>query len=138
MSIANSTRALFAMACIGAVVAATQTSRAQNAAPVIYSVTLRKDIGRYEVVYPEFHFQDASGTVQFIHRELVSTNAPKTLHLKDSVVSISPEQQKQGATYAGKWKCGPETYYATLRAYMLNISGQKSNAVEYTIHCNGG
>jgi hypothetical protein len=25
-----------------------------------------------------------------------------------------------------------------LRAFMLTLNGTKSNAVEYTIHCNGG
>jgi hypothetical protein len=34
--------------------------------------------------------------------------------------------------------CGPESYYVTLRAFIMNLDGGKSNVVEYTIHCNGG
>jgi hypothetical protein len=123
----------------GAAIATLQTATAQNAAPVIDSVTMRKDIERYEVVYPEFHFHDPSGTTQFIHREIIATNSPKSLNFKDAgVISISAEQQIKGATFVGGWHCGPETYYLTIQAFMMNLAGLKSNVVEYTIHCNGG
>jgi len=26
----------------------------------------------------------------------------------------------------------------TVQAFLMNLEGQKSNVVEYTIHCNGG
>ena len=112
---------------------------AQQSVPVIESVTIREDTaGRYPVIYPEFHFHDPSGTVRFIHREVVATNAPKSLDIHDGIVDISANQQMQGATYVGGWHCGPESYYATVRAFLLNLDGGKSNVVEYTIHCNGG
>jgi hypothetical protein len=113
---------------------------AQQSVPVIDSVTLREDDGaRYPVIYPEFHFHDASGSVRFIHREVVTTNSPKPLQPRtDAVIDISANQQMQGATYVGGWHCGPETYFVTLRAYVVNREGSKSNLVEYTIHCNGG
>jgi hypothetical protein len=44
----------------------------------------------------------------------------------------------QGATFVGGWPCGPESYYVSLRAFIMNLDGGKSNVVEYTIHCNGG
>jgi len=112
---------------------------AQQSAPVIDSVTVREEVGgRYPVVYPEFHFHDPSGTVRFIHREIVATNDPKNRGAKDGLIEISAGQQVQGATYVGGWSCGPESYYVTLRAFILNLDGGKSNVVEYTIHCNGG
>jgi hypothetical protein len=108
-------------------------------APVIDSVTMHENVGgRYPVVYPEFHFHDPSGTVRFIHREVVATSAPKPLHVKVGVIDISENQQIQGATYVGGWECGAESYYVTLHAFVMNLSGGKSNTVEYTIHCNGG
>jgi hypothetical protein len=114
-------------------------SFAQQTAPTLDSVTMHEDDGgRYPVVYPEFHFHDATGTVRFIHREVVETNAPKPLSVRDGVIDISAAQQQRGATYVGGWPCGPESYYVTLRAYVINLDGAKSNAVEYTIHCNGG
>jgi hypothetical protein len=111
---------------------------AGQAVPVIDSVTLREDARRYEVIYPEFHFHDASGTVHFIHRELVATNSPRPVKMHDGLIEISAEQQIRGATYVGGWECGPETYYVTVRAFLMNLEGGKSNVVEYTIHCNGG
>jgi hypothetical protein len=128
------------MTVVGAAVAvAPGLARAQQSAPVIDSVTLREDDGgRYPVVYPEFHFHDPSGAVRFIHREVVATSAPKPLSARDGVISISAAQQIQGATYVGGWPCGAESYYVTLRAFIMNLEGGKSNVVEYTIHCNGG
>jgi hypothetical protein len=113
---------------------------AQQSVPVIDSVTLREDDGgRYPVIYPEFHFHDSSGTVRYIHREVITTNSPKPLlpHT-DAVVDISVNQQRQGATFVGGWHCGAESYYVTLRAFMMSLAGTKSNVVEYTIHCNSG
>lgn len=113
--------------------------QAQQSVPVIDSVTFREDAaGRHPVVYPEFHFHDASGTVRYIHREVVATNAPKPLDARDGLVDISAKQQIQGAIFVGGWPCGAETYYVTLRAFMMNLDGARSNVVEYTIHCNGG
>lgn len=112
---------------------------AQQSVPVIDSVTLHEDDGgRYPVIYPEFHFHDPSGTVRFIHREIVATSAPKPLPIRDGVIDISADQQIRGATYVGGWHCGPESYYVTVRAFVMNLDGAKSNIVEYTIHCNGG
>ncbi len=119
-------------------IAAVQPVSAQGSGPVIDAVTMREDLQRYEVVYPEFHFHDPTGSVRFIHREIVDTNAPRTLQARDGVVNISSAQQVKGATYVGGWKCGPESYYVTLQAYVLNLAGVKSNVVRYTIHCNGG
>ena len=124
--------------CAAAGGAILRTASAQDTAPVIDSVTLRNEKQQYEVVYPEFHFHDSSGTVRFIHREVVATSSPKPLTIKDAVISISADQQIKGATFVGGWPCGPETYYVTLQAFMMNLSGLKSNVVEYTIHCNGG
>ena len=120
------------------VVAITTAASAQNTGPVIDSVTMRTVKQRYETIYPEFHFHDPSGTVHFIHREITATNSPKTLGVRDGVINISAEQQVKGAVYAGGWGCGPESYYVTLQAFVMNLEGQKSNVVEYTIHCNGG
>lgn len=128
--------------CTPPVAVAPQLAAAQQSGPVIDSVTLREDDGgRYQAIYPEFHFHDPSGTVRFIHREVVATNAPASVRIRvngDGIVNVSANQQMQGATYVGGWHCGPESYYVTLRAFVMNLDGAKSNVVEYTIHCNGG
>ena len=130
-------RTLFAVAVIGTV-AFTVVASAQNAGPAIDSVSMRTEMQRYETIYPEFHFHDPSGTVRFIHREITATNSPKSLKVRDGVIDISPEQQMKGAVYTGGWPCGPESYYVTIQAFVMNLEGQKSNVVEYTIHCNRG
>jgi hypothetical protein len=127
----------FLVVIIGAV-AITVAALAQNSGPVIDSVIMRKEMQRYETIYPDFHFHDPSGTVRFIHRQVTATSSPKPLTVRDGVIDISPEQQMRGAVYTGGWPCGPESYYVTLQAFVMNLDGQKSNVVEYTIHCNGG
>jgi hypothetical protein len=127
-----------ALLCIGGAATVAPIAMAQGGAPVIDSVTLRKEMERYEVFYPEFHFHDASGSTQFIHRELIATDSTKVYNLRNGLISISPEQQAKGATYVGRWRCGAESYYVTIQAFMMNLAGLKSNVVEYTIHCNGG
>jgi hypothetical protein len=119
-------------------IAMSRIASAQGAGPVIDSVIMRKELLRYETVFPEFHFHDPSGTVRFIHREITATNSPRALKIRDGVIEISPEQQMMGAIYVGGWPCGPESYYLTAQAFLVNLAGQKSNVVEYTIHCNGG
>jgi hypothetical protein len=123
---------------IAIISAITATASAQNTGPVIDSVTMRTETQRFQTVYPEFHFHDYSGSVRFIHREIVATNSPKPLSVRDGVIDISPDQQIKGAIFPGGWTCGLETYYVTLQAFLMNLEGQKSNLVEYTIHCNGG
>jgi hypothetical protein len=130
-------RTLFAVAIAGAV-AFTVGASAQNTGPTIDSVSMRTVTQRYETIYPDFHFHDPSGTVRFIHREITATNSPKPLTIRDGVINISAEQQIKGAVYTGGWACGPESYYLTVQAFVINLDGQKSNVVEYTIHCNGG
>jgi len=132
-----SLRTQLAVTIIGAV-AITVAASGQDTGPVIDSVSMHQEMRRYETIYPDFHFHDPSGTVRFIHREITATNSPKPLTVRDGVINISAEQQMRGAVYTGGWPCGPETYYVTLQAFVMNLEGQKSNVVEYTIHCNGG
>jgi hypothetical protein len=106
---------------------------------VLESVTFHTTMERYETVYPEFHFHDASGTVRLVHRELVTTSRAGFDNINpDSIVRIPAELQRQGTVFVGGWGCGPGSYYVTLRAFLINLQGGKSNTLEYTIHCNGG
>ena len=100
---------LVAILGIVATAATLRVASAQGTGPVIDSVTLRKEMQRYETIYPEFHFHDASGSVRFIHREITATNSPKPLTVQDGIIAISPEQQIKGATYVGGWPCGAES-----------------------------
>ena len=139
MSNMSATRTLIIAAlCIGSASGSLRTASAQDSTPVIDSVTLRMETHQYDVVYPEFHFHDASGSVKFIHREVIATNSPRALTVKDAAVFLTAEQQVKGATFVGRWNCGPEVYDVTLQAFVMNLAGLKSNPGEYTIHCNDG
>ncbi len=105
--------------------------------PVLDEITQKTVRPVYDVVVNEFHFHDPDGDVRFIHRELVETNGPdKTI--VDGVVRLPPALQKRGAIYAGEIRCGPNSYYIKLKAYLIDEAGNRSNAMDYTVHCNGG
>ena len=55
-----------------------------------------------------------------------------------SACGIEGEAQKRGAVISGGWTCGTQVYYVTLRAFVIDADGNRSNAITYTIHCNGG
>jgi len=79
---------------------------AQTTGPVIDAVTMRTELLRYEMVYPEFHFHDPSGTVRFIHREITATNSPKPLRIQDGIIEISPEQQMKAPSIPAVGRAG--------------------------------
>jgi hypothetical protein len=111
---------------------------AKGTAPVLDSISLRKAMERYPAIYPEFHFHAVDGNVNAIHREIISSTAPIPLNfMSDARIIISADQQKKGAVYVGGWKCGPEIYDVTLKAYLIDENGNRSNAMEYSIHCGG-
>jgi hypothetical protein len=112
----------------------------QGVAPVLDFIGFRQTVERYTVVYPEFHFHSSDGNVVAIHRELVATNrlAGSPAINQNGFVSIPADQQRKGAVYVGGWHCGPEAYAATLKAFLVDTNGNHSNALEYTVHCNGG
>lgn len=110
---------------------------ASGAPPILDEITQKTLHPVYDVVVNEFHFHDPDGDVRFIHRELVETNGPdKTI--VDGVVRLPVALQKRGAVYAGEIRCGPNSYYIKLRAYLIDGAGNRSNTMDYTVHCNGG
>ena len=121
-----------------------QKPSSSGSAPVLQSVTMRYDVraanGSIVSVVPDFHFVDADGDAVVILRELVETSGQKSnLRIPpSSPIDISPEVQKRGAVISGGWNCGTAQYYITLRAYLMDAAGNKSNALQYTIRCNGG
>lgn len=89
-------------------------------------------------VRPEFHFRDSSGTVRYIHRELVGTDNPGGRINSDSILRIAASEQRSGTVFLGGWRCGVGKYHVTIRGFFINLEGRKSNSRQWTIHCNGG
>jgi hypothetical protein len=113
---------------------------ASGAPPILDEITqktVHAGSDPYDVVINEFHFHDPDGDVRFIHRELVETNGPdKTI--VDGVIRLPAAMQQRGAVHAGQIRCGPNSYYIKLRAYLIDAAGNRSNTMDYTVHCNGG
>ncbi len=112
-------------------------------APVLQSVTMRTDVpignGIFMSVVPDFHFIAPNGNAIVLRRELVDTNgAIGQTQIMSETINIPAEAQKKGAVLSGGWRCGVAQYYVTLRAYIMDSDGNRSNSIEYTIHCNGG
>src|SRR5580658_6382219 len=113
-----------------------------SAAPVLQSVTMRTNVsdgvGTVSVV-PDFHFIAPNGNAIVLRRELVETNGPfAQTQIRSETINTPAEAQKKGAVLSGGWRCGVAQYYVTLRAYIMDADGNRSNALQYTIHCNGG
>jgi hypothetical protein len=112
-------------------------------APVLQSITMRMNVpagnGIVVSVVPDFHFIAPNGNAIVLRRELVDTNgAIAQTQIASETINIPAEAQKRGAVLSGGWRCGVAQYYVTLRAYIMDSDGNRSNAIEYTIHCNGG
>jgi hypothetical protein len=122
--------------------APTPNHASSNAAPILQSVTIRTNVsdglGTVSVV-PDFHFIAPNGNAIVLRRELVETNGPfSQTQIRSETINTPAQAQKTGAVLSGGWRCGVAQYYVTLRAYIMDADGNRSNSVQYTIHCNGG
>ena len=91
-----------------------------------------------QTIIPEFHFVAPNGNAVLLHRELVTTSANHLTLNPSEAINIPAEAQKQGAVISGGWNCNTNPYYVKLRAWIMDADGNRSNEVQYTIHCNGG
>jgi hypothetical protein len=110
--------------------------------PILDSVSARLGPqmlnGMTEIIIPGFHFVAPNGNAVLLRRELVDTDA-NNIHINPSeIINVSAESQKRGATISGSFNCNNGQYHVTLRAYIMDADGNRSNAVQYTVHCNGG
>ena len=109
--------------------------------PTIQSLTAqiptRGSITSNQIV-PEFHFVAPNGNAVLIQRELVATSANNLHYNPSNPINIPADAQKKGAVFGGGWTCNDKPYYATMKAWIMDADGNRSNEVQYTIHCNGG
>jgi hypothetical protein len=112
-------------------------------APIIQSVSARADVvmpnGTRLDIVPDFHFVAPKGNAVLLHREVIDSSAPSSVHINPaSAITTPADAQKRGAVISGGWRCGPQPYYVTAKAYIMDSDGNRSNEVQYTVHCNGG
>ena len=110
---------------------------ASGSPPVLEAITERQIMqDGYPVIIPEFHFHDADGDVRFLARELLATNGPHE-QTQGTAITFPAALQKRGAIFAGRWSCGPNVYYVKMHAYLIDQAGNRSNAMDYSVRCNG-
>lgn len=112
-------------------------------APVLQSITWRALVparnGVLVDIVPDFHFQAPKGNAVLLRRELVETDsAISQTQIGSATINIPAEAQKKGTVLSGGWRCGTAQYHLTLRALVMDADGNRSNALRYTLHCNGG
>ena len=90
-------------------------------------------------IRPQFHFVAANGNAAvLLHLAVLKTNANNINLGPATAVVVPAEAQKTGAVISSNWRCNLGTYYVTMSAYIMDSDGNKSNEVQYTVHCNGG
>jgi hypothetical protein len=110
-----------------------------GSAPRIDAVNLREDRSSGNlVVFQDVIFRALNGDTKFIHWELVGKSTPApSIDIRDAVITVSSEQQKQSGIHTGRWGCGAinNVYTVTLRVTILTTDGIRSNPFDYTIRC---
>jgi hypothetical protein len=90
-------------------------------------------------VIPDFHIAAAKARVATRRRELVdSDGAFADTQAASYAVDVAARAGPDAALTSGGWECGASKYYITLRTYVIDADGRRSNALRYTVHCNGG
>jgi hypothetical protein len=91
-----------------------------------------------ELLLIDFHFVAQNGDAVILHRELVSTSANNPTFNPVMPINTPADGQKHGAVVTNDWHCNAGQYYVTMHAYVMDAAGNRSNEVQYTVHCNGG
>ena len=90
-------------------------------------------------VIPDFRVTVMRSPVVMRRRELVNSDGEfKDTQLASYAVDIAPGSLQNGVVASGGWDCGTSKYFITMRSYVIDADGKHSNALRYTIHCNGG
>ena len=90
-------------------------------------------------VIPDFRVTVMRAPVVMRRRELVNSDgAFEDTQAASYAVDIAPGSLQNGVIASGGWDCGSAKYFITMRSYVIDADGKHSNALRYTIHCNGG
>jgi hypothetical protein len=91
-----------------------------------------------EVLLIDLHFSAPNGDAAILHRDLVQSSGNSIRFTENLPINVPADGQKQGGVITNDWHCNNGQYYVTLRAYVMDGQGNRSNDVQYTVHCNGG
>jgi hypothetical protein len=90
-------------------------------------------------VIPDFRVSTTKSPVVMRRRDLVESDGDfKDTQAAGYAVDIAADTIQNGIIASGGWECGARKYYITMRSYVIDAAGKHSNALRYTVHCNGG
>jgi hypothetical protein len=84
---------------------------------------------------PTFYFTDPDGDADTVHRKVIAIRGHLPDFIAQSHFNIAAEVQKTGAVLSGGWACDPQQISTTVRAYITDRHGNRSNTVDYTVTC---
>ena len=88
---------------------------------------------------PDLHFTPRKAPVVSLRRELAQSSASNGLEQQVPYsIDVGQAHQADGALTLQDWDCGTASYFITMRAFVIDADGRRSNAIRYTVHCNGG
>ena len=109
--------------------------------PIIQSVSAQSGgvaILPTSLISAQFHFVAPNGNAAVLHREVVTSSGTNANPAPNQAINIPPDQQKQGGIVQILLTCAEGRYAETFRAYIIDADGNRSNELQYTVHCNGG
>lgn len=110
-------------------------------APVIQSISAQKPEGPLAIVSlvsTQFHFVAPNGNAAVLHRDVTGTNGTNTNPMPNQAINVPADQQKRGAIATVLSPCTDNSYFVTYKVFIIDAEGNRSNEVQYTLHCNGG
>jgi hypothetical protein len=110
-------------------------------APVIQSISAQipsMGIVLAGLISAQFHFVSPKGNAAVLHREAETSSGSHTDRSPNQAINIPADEQKKGATVTSLWTCSDSRYNVAVRAFIMDTDGNRSNEVQYTVHCNGG
>jgi hypothetical protein len=112
-----------------------------ESAPHIDSLTLSEQSGPNGIsIAQEFVFHSPKGNGAMLHFDLVSSSSPAPdVRFSDWKVMAAEDLQRRGAVEVTRTYCQPVRmpYSVVRQAVLIDTDGEKSNTVDYTIHCPG-
>ena len=105
-------------------------------APLIIDITHdQQSSDNGSILFLQIHFQDAEGDAVLLDWELVASTL-SGVDVDDDSINLPAAKQMAGATAIAVWECGNMSYTVVLSLSILDLAGNRSDAVEYSFKCN--
>ncbi len=87
------------------------------------------------VIHKDIHFRDPDGDAYLVTYQVIQSDI-KHYHVEDDPITAPSDQQKQDAIVTATWQCGSKNYRITLRTYILDRAGHRSQPFDLVYDCH--